>query len=112
MIKIFSMAFILAILLGLSDSTLLRQEEWKCNYFLLNDRISGYKIKYDCENSNDYTVNSILTNVQNCKKAPQFMKTSKSCKLRNNTINCGDESVDISSVVSFSLMTKRLICSQ
>jgi hypothetical protein len=68
--------------------------------------------KIDCENSNDYTINSILTNVEKCKKAPEFMRTSNSCKLKNNIIYCGDGSVNISSVVSFSLTTKRLICSQ
>lgn len=112
MIKIFSMAFILAILVGLSDSSLLRQEQWECKYFLLKERVSGFKIKYDCENSNDYTVNSILSNVQRCKNAPEFLRTSNSCKLKNNIIYCGDRSVNISSVVSFSSITKRLICSQ
>ena len=112
--KILSIAFILAIVLVLSEASKLRQQiiTWNCEYSSLQYKSKGYSLRYVCTSSDSESekVRSIVY-FGSCKNTPKYLsEKNSSCKLSGQTIRCNEGSVNISSLTKFSKKKRQVIC--
>ena len=102
--KILSIAFILAIVLVLSEASKLRQTNWSCKYSSLKYKTKGYSLKYVCSGPDNEKVRSIVY-FSRCQNTPGYLKSeNSSCQLprKTLTITCDEGNVDISSILGVS----------
>lgn len=108
--KILSIAFILAIVLVLSEASKLRQPTWNCEYSSLQYKTKGFSLRYVCTSPDNEKVRSIVY-FSRCKITPEYLKSeNSSCKLSGETIKCDEGSVNISSILEFSNKKRKLKC--
>ena len=108
--KILSIAFILAIVLVLSEASKLRQTTWDCKYSSLQHKVKGFSLRYVCTGPDNENVRSIVY-FSRCKNTPKYLKKeNSSCKLSKKSITCDEGSVDISSILNFSEKKRRVFC--
>ena len=107
MIKILATATIMALFLGLSAATSLKAiPRWSCDqYDIIKNKNGGFGLDVLCVYSKDNSSKRVfLDDVQNCKKAPAFMKNAKYCKVNQDsvTIKCNkDDEILARKIVSF-----------
>ena len=107
--KILTIAFILAIVLVLSEASKLRQTTWDCNYRPLKYKRKGFSLRYVCTSSDNEKVRGIVY-LSTCKLTPDYLNSeNSSCKLSGETIRCNEGSINISSIYNFS-KGKEVIC--
>lgn len=123
MIKILATATIMALFLGLSAATSLKSRpRWNCDqYDIVKNKNGGYGLDVLCVYTKDNSSKRVfLDDVQNCKKAPGFMKKSKSCKMNQDsiTIKCNkDDEILARKIVMFKAPNEKqkiaasLVCS-
>ncbi len=109
MIKILVNAIIIALFLGLTSVASIRskrnRDKWDCNQFdIVNNKNGGYDLDVLCVFSKDRSSKRFFVyDVQNCKKAPAYLKTSKFCKITQDTlsIQCGKQEIEANKIVRF-----------
>ncbi len=107
--KILSIAFILAIVLVLSEASKLRQTTWDCNYRPLKYKRKGFSLRYVCTGPDNEKVRGIVY-LSRCQNTPDYLKNeNSSCKLSKESITCDEGSVDISSIFIFT-KSKEVTC--
>ena len=108
--KILSIAFILAIVLVLSEASKLRQTKWSCNYSSLKYKVKGFSLKFVCSSSDNDKVRGIVY-LSRCQNTPDYLKKeNSSCKVSEETITCDQGSVNISSILKFSKKKRKVTC--
>lgn len=108
--KILSIAFILAIVLVLSEASKLRQTKWTCNYSSLMYKVKGFSLKFVCTGPENENVRSIVY-FSGCQNTPDYLKNeNSSCKESEETITCDQGSVNISSILKFSKKKRQVTC--
>ena len=108
--KILSIAFILAIVLVLSEASKLRQSNWSCKYSSLKYKVKGFSLRFVCTGPENEKVMSIVY-FSGCQNTPGYIKNeNSSCKLSEGTITCDQGSVNISSFLKFSEKKRQVTC--
>jgi hypothetical protein len=123
MIKILASAIVMALFLGLSNSSLLRapsaptmlpkQPSWNCEYRLIKNR-PGYDLEATCVYSSDLSTKTVLLkNLHKCAKAEKLMKDTNSCRMddkkKNILCNAADK-IDARRVARFAPKESQLVC--